>query len=612
MSSNSAPKAAPAQEKQLSDLEKSLQAAGIDVQEKMNSAKKNAKETLGYTKEESKAELARTKKDYDIENNPFYRVFYDLDEARSAEEKKQKIAELMTYDENLEIDENEKRQEQYEQFKEYMMAWRKDMALDIIELTNVETYAELCRMYDQINSGLLDYREKLKPLTDIIDAIQTLHDAGEDMHVNIYEAIKSEDVAQAEYERTLKAKLDELKAKKEKIEKLGVEKTEQENNRNLFRKVKRKAQARLAMIEEHELPKLTEETEALEAEVREMAQNPPEEKYAEFKDAKQKIKDLVGTDPEMHKQRVEGLRDAARNFVLTIDERGNKVLDNYKIGREHLGLLEQGNRNLGDIYAVLGDATDIAKEKNLEIKAKYEAPVDAQGNPVEEEFTEGLLRDRKLEGVNSFVQDAEQSEIDTKKVRGQLTAQKLTLSNARSLNKDQIRRAQDLIGSTNAQIAEGLVTAVNAVTNAATDAASQVAQDTSHVMQKINDSTIENEMERTTQNVADQTARLKEANARLQWIQQLTSEAASERQKAEQDKVEEIKASEILRKGLDKVVTDFIATPANVQAGSTKQSFNTESAANGTAATKAEANLRKSAMRKPIGLSTAKKTKPGV
>ena len=606
MSSNPAAKTAPAK-KQLSELEQSLIDAGVDISKKAESAKKDAKETLGYTKEEAKAELERTKKDFDIENNPFYRVFYDLDVARSAEEKQQKIAELMTYNENLEIDENEKAQKQYEQFKQYMMAWRKDMALDIIELTNVETYAELCRMYNEISSGLLDYRERLTPLTDIIGAIQTLHEAGEDMHVNIYEAIKNEDAAKAEYERALKAKLDELKAKKDKLDKLAVEKTEQENSKNIFGKVKRKAQARLAMIEEHEVPDLTKERDALQAEVTELAQNPPEEKYVDLKDAKQKIKDLVNTDPEIHKQRIQGLRDAAKNFVNTIDQRGSKVLANYEVGSEHLSLLEQGNRNLGDIYAVLSDATDIAKKKNLEIKAKYEAPVDAQGNPVEEGFTENLLRDRTLSGVNSFLKDAEQSEIDTKKVRGQLTEQKLTLSNARDNNKDQIRRAQDLIGSTNAQIAEGLVTAVNAVTNAATDAANQMAHDTGNVMQKINDDTIENEMDRTVKNVADASARLREANERLEKIEKMTVEAATERAKAQKDQQEEIKKNEERRAGLDKVVTGFTATAADVLAGTSKTAFtqSAEKTAANDSTEKAEENLRASAKR-GIGLSTKK------
>jgi hypothetical protein len=517
--------------------------------------------------EEDDVERVERQGQFDLENNPFYTTLYN--KQLTIEEKKEQIAALMTYDENMDVDQNEVRQQQYELFKAFLMTWRKDMALDIIGLTDPETYAELHKMYKQINSAMLQYRKELTPLLDIIDASNTILNApGEDMMLKVYESFEEDDKAKAEYDKALKEAQDQVdknfKTYKDNERRMAA----LDQTTNLFGKVKKSARLEKSQLEIDQkelLLKLSEQKPALE----QLLANPPQEQFPQLREAKAKMRELLEIDSSEHRQRVVDLINTAERFVNTTDVRGHEVLDHYLRRRDHVGTLDKANSSLDDIYAVLSDATKTALTKNDDIFKKHAAV------PEEEEFTDKLLRERTLNGVANYITVAKRSQQDTEDVRGQLVAQKLVLTTAKTNNDDQINDAYGLVGSTNAQVAEGLATALDAVTAAATDMARLIAQETNRVMRKDNNKVIKNEVDRIANNAGQGAEKLKEASAMIAGLLAMTEDSIKKTQAGEARTAAELVNYDALREKMSTAVQDLISTAAK---GSNKEAFNGKAA----------------------------------
>ena len=109
-----------------------------------------------------------------IQSNAFYKVMF-AEESRP-EEKKSLVAKMLTFEGTKE--QNRERIKEFELFKEYLQSQREAMAQEIIRLTDTETFAELKMVYDDLNTSLIEFDNKMRPLTDIIDAVYTLRTNG--------------------------------------------------------------------------------------------------------------------------------------------------------------------------------------------------------------------------------------------------------------------------------------------------------------------------------------------------------------------------------------------------------------------------------------------------
>jgi hypothetical protein len=155
-----------------------------------------------------KEEAAAVDEFADIQSNTFFKIIFD--EANSPTAKKEAVAKALafTYDK----EEAKQALAEFERFKAYLQSARKDMARQIISLTDTETFSELQGVYSQINDALLDFEQTMTPLTDIIDAIYKLRT--NDVTLDIYEEIKRA----REYEQKLAAERAEQEAKLEALQ----------------------------------------------------------------------------------------------------------------------------------------------------------------------------------------------------------------------------------------------------------------------------------------------------------------------------------------------------------------------------------------------------------
>jgi hypothetical protein len=109
-----------------------------------------------------------------IKSNTFFQIMFS--DKLSLEQKKVEVAKALTFSGDKEKDRT--RVKEFEEFKEYLQSVREDMAKKIIKLTDTEAFSELKQVYQDLNGSLLDFDEKMAPLTEIIDAVYKLRTEG--------------------------------------------------------------------------------------------------------------------------------------------------------------------------------------------------------------------------------------------------------------------------------------------------------------------------------------------------------------------------------------------------------------------------------------------------
>ena len=110
-----------------------------------------------------------------IEENTFYSIM--MSNELELEEKVQQVTTALEFTNNKEQD--RARIKEFETFKEYLQSISEQMSKQRIEMTDTQTFSELQKVYGDFNNDLNDFIEKIKPLTDITDALYTLRKNGE-------------------------------------------------------------------------------------------------------------------------------------------------------------------------------------------------------------------------------------------------------------------------------------------------------------------------------------------------------------------------------------------------------------------------------------------------
>jgi len=429
---------------------------------------------------------------------------------------------------------------------------------------------------------MLDYRERMKPLQETVDAIQLLLGSGDqELVLKVYKSFAEDDLKLAEWEKKVKAAENQLRVDSETLKRNQLRIAALKEDTNIFGKVKKRARTELSQLEPatKELEIKIKGTKAEDGTViatgtaaayLDLKNNQrPKEQFPEYREAKTRIRELKELSGPEWEKRVSDLIADAQNFINTTDVRGKEVLEHHTLARQHIDILDKANEGMQKIYALLGDATKKASEDN---QKTYES---LKTVPPDEEYMAKVKREGALKAVNLFIDESNITAEDTIKVGGELDAQAVMLTTFRSDNIQKKREAQDLIGSTNARTAEGIATALFSVTSAATEQARIIADNTAAVMQGDNDRTIKKEVERLSLSAASFAKKVQDSNARLKNIMQTTEQAAKTADQgyaaAKKAIAEYEKTGADLRKSLQNL--QGASAKAEVQAG-TSGSFN--------------------------------------
>jgi len=300
----------------------------------------------------------------EIAANPFFKVMFS--DSTKPEEKRSEITALLTYEGTKE--ENREKIKAFELFKEYLQSQREEMAQEIIRLTDTGTFAELKQVYDDLNTSLIDFDNRMRPLTDIIDAVYTLRTNG--MTLEAFQEILNDRRREEEILRAKEEKRAEVMQLRSQVNDIIFEIAGLGEQRSLFGlgPVTQEARESIARKKAH-LSDINDNLTKLGSELTELEQQmPSSSELGEFTEQKKKLRELLDISADDHKQRQKDLVDSALNFVNTAKSRVGAV-------RQHLGQMNDqvenlfdANNMMGSVYAILNEGIKKATDNNQKVR----------------------------------------------------------------------------------------------------------------------------------------------------------------------------------------------------------------------------------------------------
>ncbi len=469
------------------------------------------------TAQEEAKETPLTEKFADIEANPFHQIVMQSDAA--PEEKQKAVAQALAYDETLSKEENAAKLASFEQFKEFLMAYRKEMSKEIIRLSDTETFGELQKVFEDMNQSLLDFESMITPLVEIIEAVNKLNMASDGAMYDIFKEIQED------------------KAEEERIAKL---REEQEGKIDGYQRDIRRLNGDIAALREEkgwfgmggitksalqDIARKEEEIRGIRGDIRDLQTEitstvvERESKYAEFAAEKDKLRELLDLTSEEHKERQEQLVSAALNFVNTMDDRTASVLTHMEGIRGQIGNVGSVNGQMSKIFAVISDGIKDAENVNRTLSEKFK--VEAE----DESTLDRLDREEKGVAVDEHVESLTSSKVDTLGTLGELQEEALNIRSMRETNRQQINSTRKMHSSGTAGVASRLSTVLTAVSSAALNEARTTTQNTLKGMNRITQEIAQSEAIKNATNLHIQNDEFAQAIEKLAGFKDISDQA---------------------------------------------------------------------------------------
>ncbi|MEH6564721.1 MAG: hypothetical protein V7756_05275 [Halopseudomonas sp.] len=496
-----------------------------------------------YTKNRSVASSKQTEESAvssqfsQIESNPFHQIVVQSD--ASPTEKKDAVARALAYSEAESKEENEARLASFEEFKEYLMAYRKEMSKEIIRLADTEAFSELQAVFADMNSALLDFETQITPLIEIIDAVHRLNMASDGAMYDVFKEIQED---KEEEERIKQARAEqeaELNALEAGILELNQDIAALNEERSWFGLGGVKTSA-LQDIARKEV--LIETRKGEISALREKIENTTftrESRFAEFAAEKEQLRELLDITSDEHKDRQESLVKAALNFVNTTDERTGSVLGRMDKIKSQIKNVDTVNGNMKRIFAVVSDGIKDAEVSNADLLNNFNVAPEAESTLAQYE------REDKIEAVNEHIEALTASKVDTLSTLGELQEESMNIKSMRDTNNQQISHTRKMHTSGTAGIASRLSTVLTAVSSAALNEARTTTQNTLNNMNTITHEIAQNEAIKNATNMHLQNDELSKAIEQLATYKDISDKAteitrsALEEQKVLQREIEE-------------------------------------------------------------------------
>ena len=430
------------------------------------------------TKTEVKEEVANDEKFSDIDGNTFYKIVFD--EKLTPEQKKEEITKALTYTLEEDKEKNKERLQELDLFKEYLQFERKRMAQEIIKLTDTGAFGELKAVYDELNSAVIDFEERMQPLTDIVEAVYQLRKAGGTMDVfrQIREDRESE-IREIKFFAEKAEKMAEFQASIESMNKEIALFGEQRGFLGLnlgFGPVLQSAAEAIA-LKKIDLENASKDVVQLTSEIEQAQKVADERKLASGKwaEEKKKIRELLDISTEEHKERQKALVNSAQHFVNSTEARVGGVLNHLSGMNGQIEGLFNANFGMSNIYAILNESVEEAGKNNQSLHDTLKAPQLKEGQTAETAIQK-MERESKKMAVEDHITELSTAELDTKVTLSDLTSQSSRIKSMKDSNREQITKTRQLHSAGVAGVADRLSTVLQAVSAAALNESSEAAK----------------------------------------------------------------------------------------------------------------------------------------
>jgi len=425
--------------------------------------------------------VAQTKTDdkfSDIKTNTFYKIIFN--EELAPEQKKEEVTKALTFKLEDTKEQNMTRLKEFTEFKEYLQFERKRMAQEIIKLTDTGAFSELKQVYDELNGAVIDFENRMTPLTDIIDAVYKLRLAGGETVLGVFKEIKQDQAAEEQRKKDLIEKQSRLDGLQSQIGNVNGDLAVLQNSRK-HRKLFGFGGLKDEAIREIEAKKTEladiDATVAKTAQELENLKDPNkanETQYAQFAEQKNKLRELLDISSEEHKERQKALVGAAQNFVNSTSERVGSVLGHLDGMGDQIEGLFNVNSGMQSIYAIVSEGSREAAEANTKVRDTLQPPADG----TKESAIKQMERESKKMAVEDHVSALGASTVDTEKTFADLSTQGFRIKSMKDSNREQIAKTRELHSSGVAGVADRLSTVLQAVSAAALNESAEMAKQT--------------------------------------------------------------------------------------------------------------------------------------
>lgn len=442
----------------------------LSRQEQMDEILSVTKRTSATTqqKEEAKQTDSRFAS---IEANPFFATVFNQE--TDPDQKQQALAALLTFTGTVaEVRENVKA---FALFKEYLQSVREEMAVDTIKMSDPKNFAVLRDTYESMNGGLIDFENKIAPLTDLLEALEELRSTGETM--DVFREIKGDEERNAAIKAREAEILAQIATARSTLNALETKEAMLEEDKNFFGQVKKSAreeQARIAIEKQNQLKLLDDvstKAAAVQAEL-----NAVQSSNGKNVDAKRKLREMLDMSSEGHELRGNELIESAVSFVSTSKEKIGTIRDHLSHMEQQIINLHDASDNMTFTFALLDGGTKIAEKNNKEIRDNLLAPKE------NENTVDRITRENKKRDIDEHIATLENSSNDTIATIADLTSQSIRIKDMKDSNQGQIQMAQEMHARGVAGVADRISTVIQAVGQAALSESSQMAAATLEAM----------------------------------------------------------------------------------------------------------------------------------
>ncbi|XKM14226.1 hypothetical protein RCS94_03415 [Orbaceae bacterium ac157xtp] len=419
----------------------------------------------------------------DIKENSFFKVVFS--DQFSLEQKVEEITKILEFTDSKELD-REKVQE-FDKFKEYLQSISEEMSKQRIEMTDTEVFAELQKVYSDFNNDLNDFIEKIKPLTDITDALYNLRQNGETR--NALAQIKADQEWEAEKEAQKEKLEQEIYQLSLEIQNLTIENGELQQDKSFFglgaikAVSKAKIQTNEAKIEnlKVEIENKTVQSKQISTEILEHRSKKPESMDVE------KLKELLNLTSDQHTLRQADMVKSALKFVNQGKERFGAIRNHLDKMVKQIEGLGDNNGNMIQIYAIMNEAT-----KKVE-KVHRERRQELENKEVGDNLLESMKLDETRRNLDEHIDTVSTATVDTMQTYGELTTEAIKIRNMQTATKKQVESARAMHSRGIASVASQLSVVVTAVNSAAINEAQSMAGNTLAEMARVTNDIAKNE-----------------------------------------------------------------------------------------------------------------------
>jgi len=420
---------------------------------------------------------ASAKKFASIEENSFYKIIFAEGDP---EAKRAAVARELAYSLEEEKADNKASLAEFELFKAWLMEQRKEMAQEIIKLTDTDAFSELKDVFDEMNQGLLDFEDQMAPLTDILDAVYALRLASDGAMFDVFKEIQ-DDKAEEERVAVLRGKQErELGELNGQVEQMHNQSEDLKQQKSWFGLggTKKSALQEIDRIQ-REVGEKKAAIDKLVVDIENTEVN-RESQFSQFAEEKKKLRELLDISSEEHKARQQALVDSANSFVNTAETRTADVLDHLEGINDQVDRLADSNSGLRGVYAIISEAVEEAEVVNTRVRDSL------MEGPGDESNIAKMKRENNKMAVENHVTAMTAAKVDTVGTFGDLTAESYRIKAMKDSNTGQVSKTRSLNSKGVAGVASRLSTVLQGVSMAALTESSEVAHMT---LERMNDQT---------------------------------------------------------------------------------------------------------------------------